>query len=297
MKIFSWMANKISRKQEASRFPASSSGPSRSNVPDCRNDEFSDWPQSLLAIGTFGNKQIEEVAQVQDTSEDGQSMQDAIKFTEEEVDRIQKEFAMILASKDQAEAHDSHDDEQVTSHKDVDESINEKHRDQLLNKKVVISKAKDSLGKKASTLKPRSKELFPHKDVDESINEKHRDQLLNKKVVISKAKDSLGKKASTLKPRSVASLFKLLMRKGGCAAAVPDPRSSCPQSRMEKLLKAILQKKIHPQNSSALVPRRHLDWKPDEQEINECLEDALRDLDDDGAKWVKTDSDFIVLEM
>ncbi|EMS54923.1 hypothetical protein TRIUR3_20000 [Triticum urartu] len=169
MKIFSWMANKISGKQEASRFPASSSGPSRSNMPDCRNDEFSDWPQSLLAIGTFGNKQIEEVAQVQDTSEDGQSMQDAIKFTEEEVDRIQKEFAMILASKDQAEAHDSHDDEQ--------------------------------------------------------------------------------------------------------------------------LLKAILQKKIHPQNSSTLVPRRHLDWKPDEQEINECLEDALRDLDDDGAKWVKTDSD------
>lgn len=58
-----------------------------------------------------------------------------------------------------------------------------------------------------------------------------------------------------------------------------------------QLLKAILQKKIHPQNSSALAPRRHLDWKPDEQEINECLEDALRDLDDDGAKWVKTDSD------
>lgn len=125
-------------------------------MPDCRNDEFSDWPQSLLAIGTFGNKQIEEVAQVQDASEDGQSMQDAIKFTEEEVDRIQKEFAMILASKDQAETHDPRDDDQVTSHKNVDESINEKHRDQMLNKKMVISKGKDSLGKKASTLKPRS---------------------------------------------------------------------------------------------------------------------------------------------
>ena len=37
-----------------------------------------------------------------------------------------------------------------------------------------------------------------------------------------------------------------------------------------------------------------MDWKLDEKEINECLEveDALRDLDDDdGAKWVKTDSD------
>jgi hypothetical protein len=60
-----------------------------------------------------------------------------------------------------------------------------------------------------------------------------------------------------------------------------------------QLLKAILQKKIHPQNSNTVATRRHLDWKLDEKEINECLEDALRDLDDDddGAKWVKTDSD------
>jgi hypothetical protein len=58
-----------------------------------------------------------------------------------------------------------------------------------------------------------------------------------------------------------------------------------------QLLKAILQKKIHPQTSSTVATRRHLDWKLDEKEISECLEDALRDLDDDGAKWVKTDSD------
>lgn len=248
MKIFSWVANKIGGKQEASRFPASSSGPSRANVSDCRKDEFSDWPQSLLAIGTFGNKQIEEVAQVHNSSEDVHSMQDGIKFTEEEVDKIQKEFAMILAGKDQGEAHYSHDDDQP-------------------------------------------------KTVDESVNEKHMDQLMYKKIIISKARDSLGKKRSNIKPRSVASLLKLLICKGGFTSAVPDPRSSFPQSRIEKLLKAILQKKIHPQNSSAQGPRRHLDWKPDEQEINECLEDALRDLDDDGAKWVKTDSDFIVLEM
>ncbi|CAM0951519.1 unnamed protein product [Alopecurus aequalis] len=241
MKIFSWMANKIGGKQEASRFPASSSGPSRANVSDCRKDEFSDWPQSLLAIGTFGNKQIEEVAQVKNSSEDVDTMQEAVKFTEEEVDRIQKEFAMILASKDQKEAHDSHD--------------------------------------------------------DENVNEKQRDQSTNKKIIRSKSKDSLGKKGKTLKPKSVAALLKLLMCKGGFASAVPDPRNSFPQSRMEKLLKAILQTKIHPQNSSPLAPKRHLDWRPDEKEINECLEDALSDLEDDGAKWVKTDSDFIVLEM
>uniref|UniRef100_A0ACD5Y1M7 Uncharacterized protein n=1 Tax=Avena sativa TaxID=4498 RepID=A0ACD5Y1M7_AVESA len=240
MKIFSWVANKIGGKQEASRIASSSSGPSRANVSECRNDEFSDWPQSLLAIGTFGNKQIEEEAQVQNPFEDGQSKQDAVKFTEEEVDKIQKEFEMILASKDQTETYDSH---------------------------------------------------------DENDNEKQMDRLMKKKIIRSKSNDSLAKKRKTLKPRSVASLLKLLMRKGGFATAVPDPRNAFPQSRMEKLLKAILHTKIHPQNPSPLPPKRHLDWRPDEKEINECLEDALSDLEDDGEKWVKTDSDFIVLEM
>ncbi|KAG8050095.1 hypothetical protein GUJ93_ZPchr0009g159 [Zizania palustris] len=252
MKIFSWVANKISGKHEANRFPANSSAPYRSNVSDCRKDEFSDWPQSLLAIGTFGNKQIEEVAPVQNSSDNVQSVQDAIKFTEEELDRIRKEFETLLAISDQAEAQGSHDDnEQVAS----------------------------------------------QKHTDGNDDEKHRRQVMNKRVIISKTKDSLGKKGNTLKTRSVASLLKLFMCKGGFSSVVPELRNSFPKSRMEKLLKAILQKKIHPQNSSSLVAKRHLDWKPNEKEINECLEDALRDLDDDGTKWVKTDSEYIVLEM
>uniref|UniRef100_A0A0E0QRY2 Uncharacterized protein n=1 Tax=Oryza rufipogon TaxID=4529 RepID=A0A0E0QRY2_ORYRU len=245
LQIFSWVANKISGKQEANRFPANSSAPYRANVSDCRKDEFSDWPQSLLAIGTFGNKQIEEVAQVENSSDNVQSVQDTVKFTEEEVDKIRKEFETLLAIKDQAEAQRSHDDDQV------------------------------GLQKRA----------------DGEDNEKHIRQLINKRIIVSKSKNSLGKKGNTLKPRSVASLLKLFMCKGGFTSVVPEPRNTFPQSRMEKLLKAILQKKIHPQNSSTLVAKRHLDWKPDETEINECLEDALRDLDDDGAKWVKTDSE------
>ncbi|KAF0913967.1 hypothetical protein E2562_025378 [Oryza meyeriana var. granulata] len=250
MKIFSWVANKISGKQEANRFPEDSSAPYRANVSDCRKDEFSDWPQSLLAIGTFGNKQIEEEAQVQNSSDNVQSVQDAIKFTEEEVDNIRKEFEMLLAINDQAEAQGSGDDDQVPSQKRANGEDNEKHR-----------------------------------------------QLINKRIIISKSKNSLGKKGNMLKPTSVASLLKLFMCKGGFTSVVPEPRNSFPQSRMEKLLRAILQKKIHPQNSSTLVAKKHLDWKPDKKEINECLEDALRDLDDDGAKWVKTDSEYIVLEM
>ncbi|KAG8056881.1 hypothetical protein GUJ93_ZPchr0002g24509 [Zizania palustris] len=182
-------------------------------------------------------------------------MQEAVKFTEEEVDKMEKEFETLLAISDEAEAQGSHDDDDlqaVASQNQAEGYDSEKHRRQLMN---------------------------------------------SKRVIISKAKDSLGKKANTLKPRSVASLLKLFVCKGGFSSVVVEPRNSFPQSRIEKLLKAILQKKIHPQNSSALVAKRNLDWKPDEKEINECLEDALRDLDDDGAKWVKTDSEYIVLEM
>lgn len=249
MKIFSWVANKIGGKQDSKRAAATSTAPYRGYVPECRNDEFSDWPQSLLAIGTFGNKQIEEEAQ--SSSGNVRTVQDSVKFTEEEVDNIRKEFEVLLEGNDQAEVQGSYADEQVAS----------------------------------------------QKRVGEDVNEKHQEQLMNKEIIISKAKEIVGKKGGAIKPRSIASLLRLFVCKGGFTPPVPEPRNSFPQSRMEKLLKAILQKKIHPQNSSTVATRRHLDWKLDEKEINECLEDALRDLDDDGAKWVKTDSDFIVLEM
>nr|QWB49531.1 deeper rooting 1 [Tripidium arundinaceum] len=254
MKIFSWVANKIGGKQEPKRSAANSSAPAyRCNVSECRNDEFSDWPQSLLAIGTFGNKQLEE--EVQSSSENAQTMQDPAKFTEEEVDNIRREFEVLLRGNGQAEAQGSCEDEQVASKEHDSEDNNEKQRrEQLMNREMIISKARE--------------------------------------IVVGK------KRSTTLKPRSMGSLLRLLACKGGFTTPVLEPRNSFPQSRMEKLLKAILQKKIHPQNSNAVATRRHLDWKLDEKEINECLEDALRDLDDDdGAKWVKTDSDFIVLEM
>ncbi|XP_066394383.1 protein DEEPER ROOTING 1-like [Miscanthus floridulus] len=256
MKIFSWVANKIGGKQEPKRSAANSTAPAyRGNVSECRNDEFSDWPQSLLAIGTFGNKQLEEEV-AESSSANVQTIQDPAKFTEEEVDNLRREFeVLLLQGNGQAEAQGSCEDVQVASKQHDGEDNNEKQR---------------------------------------------REQLMNREMIISEAREIVGKKKSAkLKPRLMASLLRLLACKGGFTTPVLEPRNSFPQTRMEKLLKAILQKKIHPQNSNTVATRRRLDWKLDEKEINECLEDALRDLDDDddGAKWVKTDSDFIVLEM
>ena len=122
-------------------------------MPECRNDEFSDWPQSLLAIGTFGNKQIEEEAQ--SSSGNVRTVQDSVKFTEE-VDNIRKEFEVLLEGNDQAEVQGSYADEQVASQKRVGEDVNEKHQEQLMNKEIIISKAKEIVGKKGGAIKPRS---------------------------------------------------------------------------------------------------------------------------------------------
>jgi hypothetical protein len=120
-------------------------------VSECRKDEFSDWPQSLLAIGTFGNKQIEEVAQ--SLSGNMQTSQDSVKFTEEEVDNIRREFEVLLQVND----HGPCEDEQVASQKHVGEDNDEKRREQLINnKEIIISKAKEIVGKKGNMIKTRS---------------------------------------------------------------------------------------------------------------------------------------------
>jgi hypothetical protein len=121
-------------------------------VSECRKDEFSDWPQSLLAIGTFGNKQIEEVAL--SSSGTTETSQDSVKFTEEEVDNIQKEFEVLLQGND----HGPYEDGQVASEKHVGEDNHEKRREQLINKEmeIIISKGKEIAGKKGNKMKPRS---------------------------------------------------------------------------------------------------------------------------------------------
>jgi hypothetical protein len=166
------------------------------NVSECRNDEFSDWPQSLLAIGTFGNRQLEEGV-VETSSGNVQAAQDPAKFTEEEeADSIRRELEVLLLQGNnnnggQAEAQGSRGDER--------RQVAWKEHD------GECSKEKQPTSGEMVTSKARAREMVA------------------------------GKKRSTLKPRSVASLLRLLACKGGFATPVLEPRSPFPQSRMEKV--------------------------------------------------------------
>jgi len=86
----------------------------------------------LLAIGTFGNKQLEEEV-AESSSANVQTIQDPAKFTEEEVDNIRREFeVLLLQGNGQAEAQGSCEDEQVASKQHDGEDNNEKQRREQL---------------------------------------------------------------------------------------------------------------------------------------------------------------------
>ncbi|KAF3609966.1 hypothetical protein DY000_02045650 [Brassica cretica] len=81
----------------------------------------------------------------------------------------------------------------------------------------------------------------------------------------------------------------------------PSLRDTLQESRMEKLLKMMLHKKINAQASSKptssttkryLQDKKQLSLKSEEEE-----ETNERRSSSEGHKWVKTDSDFIVLEI
>lgn len=64
-------------------------------------EDFSDWPNGLLAIGTFGNSNVKESRnlETQQPVEDPSSSPDLSDFTQEEVGKLQKELTKLLTCK------------------------------------------------------------------------------------------------------------------------------------------------------------------------------------------------------
>lgn len=88
-------------------------------------EEFSDWPHGLLAIGTFGNKELGESNEIQDAEEDHlveedpSSSHDLQDFTPEEIGKLQKELTKLLTRKPT-----SQDKEKETANLPLDRFLN-----------------------------------------------------------------------------------------------------------------------------------------------------------------------------
>ncbi|XP_057468200.1 protein DEEPER ROOTING 1 [Actinidia eriantha] len=268
MKIFGWMQSKFNGKQGTKKPNSTPANNHTLNEP-CK-EEFSDWPHGLLAIGTFGNNSLKEDPERCNFQGSQSSSQDHLQdITPEEVLELQKELTLLLhkqvsaesSSKEELETHNllQLNNFSFTSNSDDDRS----------NIDTVSRYSEDKSGqlqRSASVILNKEKDARP-----------------------DHTKNAFGKK----------SLYYLLKKKFLCRsglAPTPSLRDPMPdKSRMEKILRVILHKKIYPHNSSAkATTKKYLETNNNQ---NTDSDDEMPDTANDGSKWVKTDSEFIVLEI
>ncbi|CAN7058643.1 unnamed protein product [Brassica oleracea var. botrytis] len=256
-------------------------------------EEFSDWPHALLAIGTFGSTSIgvsqkernnvhEEIEEEKksishsEPEEEPSSSADIDDFTPEEAKKLQKELMKILS---RTKKRKSDVNRELMKNLPLDRFLNcpsslnvERRISNALCAVVDSSEESDDMERTINVILGRCKEI--------SIESKKN----KKKTDISKT--------------SVSYLFKKIFVCADGFSTPPNPslRDTLQESRMEKLLKMMLHKKINVQSSSkpatsttqrCLQGKKQLSLKSEEkkEETNE------RRSSSDGHKWVKTDSD------
>ncbi|KAL1203749.1 Protein LAZY 4 [Cardamine amara subsp. amara] len=283
MKFFGWMQNKLHAKQGNTHRPSISSA--SSHQP---REEFSDWPHGLLAIGTFGHKEEkpqklnqeviqEELSsnvhvngQAQDRDQDLSSSDDLEEvFTPEEVGKLQKELTKLLTRRSKKRKSD------------VNKELANLPLDRFLNCPSSLE-----VDRRISNALCHEKE----EDIERTIS-----VILGRcKAISTESKKKKKKKSKRdLSKTSVSYLLKKMFvcTEGFTPAPNPTLTDTFQESRMEKLLRMMLQKKINVQASSKQTSstKKHLQNK---QQLLLKNEEEEGRSSSDGGKWVKTDSDY-----
>ncbi|CAN1286911.1 Protein DEEPER ROOTING 1 [Linum perenne] len=229
-------------------------------------EEFSDWPHGLLAIGTFGNTENnnrDEIQSVDDVEEDPDDLQG---FTPEEIEKLQKELTKLLSKK--------------PNHNKEKELIANLPLDRFLNCPSSLE-----VDRRLST-GVASRSIKEEDDIERTIS-----------VILGRCKDIQAKKkgSKAIGKKSISFLLKKMFVCSSGFGPQPSLRDTLAESRMEKLLRTMLHKKMNPQNggSRASSMKRYIGDK--QQNINsqsDQEEDQRRHKTAaDGSKWVKTDSE------
>ncbi|XP_068661102.1 protein DEEPER ROOTING 1-like [Aristolochia californica] len=268
MKILNWMQSKLNGRHTSKRSPTSLGSSSRYSMEEARKEEFSDWPHGLLAIGTFGNNQIKgDNPEKNESTYASHSPHYLSDFTPEEVGKLQKELTILLKLKPTSEGDDSGFEK---ANLQLDKFINCPSclDDGRTNCNKLCDKSDDSggdLSRSTSVVKSKGKEVLQ----DHNNN--------------------------VIRQRSMSFLLKKLFACHGGFAPAPSLRDPIPESRMEKLLRAILHKKIYPQTSPT-SGKKYLGERYSPR-TDSASHQSDQDKENDGCKWVKTDSEYIVLEI
>ncbi|XP_058108655.1 protein DEEPER ROOTING 1-like [Magnolia sinica] len=267
MRILNWMQNKLNGRHGDKKWTVGSSN--RHPMQEPIKEEFSDWPHGLLAIGTFGNNQLKEDSEKNGSLEKSNSSQDLSDFTKEEVGKLQKELIKLLVLKPVPNSPEL--GERETANLPLDKFLN----------------CPSSLD-----IERTIRQRFCNDLDDEDVEDLSR----NTSVIPSKDKEVCMDDKNAIRQKSISFLLKKMFVCRSSFSPTPSLGDSIPESRMEMLLRKILHKKIYPQNTGAtstakkyLVHKRTAKMKDAENPTDE--------KESDGCKWVKTDSEFIVLEM
>ncbi|KAG8656543.1 hypothetical protein MANES_04G147300v8 [Manihot esculenta] len=265
------MQNKLNgNKQGVNGKPNAAS--STYNVKQDSREEFSDWPHGLLAIGTFGNNELRsenvEIQDVQEEEEDPSSSEDLQDFTAEEIGKLQKELTKLLSRKPTCDKE-----------KEVAKTL---PLDRFLNCPSSLEVDRRISNTVTSDMDDNEE------DIERTIS-----------VILGRCKDICEKnKKKAIKKKSISFLLRKIFVCTSGLAPQPSLRDTLQESRMEKLLRTLLHKKINHQNSTraSSVKKYIEDGKQKSKKENE-KEEGKRNKTCDGSKWVKTDSEYIVLEI
>ncbi|PIN09552.1 hypothetical protein CDL12_17853 [Handroanthus impetiginosus] len=278
MKFFNWMQSKFNGGQGEKRpNAASATNHTRKEPP---KEEFSDWPHGLLAIGTFGNTDLKDKQEIVEAehnteaeapqeAEEECSSPDFSEFTAEEVGNLQKELTKLLSKK-------------PAYSKAEEQPIADLPLDRFLNCPSSLEVDR-TISNRYSTYSDDKDE----EEIDRTI-----------RIILGRCKDVCEKKKKkTIGKNSLAFLVKKIFVCRSGFEPTPSLRDTFQESRMEKLLRTMLTKKIYSQKSSRTPSTKKYieDQRPKSKAQNE--EEESHDKSHDGSKWVKTDSEFIVLEI
>ncbi|XP_057538349.1 protein DEEPER ROOTING 1-like isoform X2 [Amaranthus tricolor] len=267
MKLLSWVNNKLNGRQSSNNTNIYATNRNQTAQIGAEKEEFSDWPQGFLSIGTLFIKPIKE-----DNIKDEQNVKSLpsqnpiLDFTLEEVKELQKELNALMSSNTQSSTSiKEEEEEESTSIKEEkeEEEWDDDHQQQF-STIVPNNKAKDKI----------YSENYGNKAM---VNKKSLSFLL-KKMFICGSIDGLRPTYSLRYPTN----------------------SGLPKTRLSKMLRALIRKKIYPHNSSCPTMKRGKKYLGSGQigSISNYEEDD--DFDTQGnntIKWDKTDTEYIVLEI
>ncbi|KAF5179570.1 hypothetical protein FRX31_030847 [Thalictrum thalictroides] len=256
------MQSKLNGRQEVKKQTTSSQHHSQV-LHEQRKEEFSDWPHGLLAIGTFGNStDIKEEKSQKCNIQNNQtsSEENQLDFTPEEVGKLQKELTKLLSRKPK---------------KSSECQLTEDGLSLPLDKFLNCPSSLEVDRTNCNTFR----EDLDEKDIEEIAST----------IVLSNGKDMCMDKNKSIRKKSITFLLKKMFVCHSGFGPSPSLSDPIPESRMEKILRTLLHKKIYPQRPSTASVKKYLGDRPNSNSTKD--DDQIEERRDSGAKWVKTDSE------